>query len=159
MGSGDSAVTIRAALPDEMESVRVLFREYQDGLGVDLCFQSFEEELASLPGKYASPTGALLLGFHNDKLAGCVALRLHEPGVCEMKRLYVRPGFRGLGLGRKLVEAILEAGRIRGFRCMVLDTLDRLVPARMIYEELGFRQIPSYNGNSLEGVLFYERAL
>lgn len=142
-----------------MEEIRNLFREYQAELDVDLCFQSFEEELATLPGKYAPPNGELLIGLVNDEIEGCVAFRFLEPGVCEMKRLFVRPDARSSGLGGQLVEEILKGASAAGYGKMVLDTLDRLQNARKLYERNGFITVPAYYDNPLEGVIFMERKL
>jgi GNAT superfamily N-acetyltransferase len=159
MGARDSTLIVRPAESAELEEVRNLFREYQTELDVDLCFQSFEEELATLPGKYAPPKGELLLGLVNDHIQGCVAFRFLEPGVCEMKRLFVRPDARSSGLGGLLVEEILKAAIAAGYEKMVLDTLDRLQNARKLYERNGFITVPAYYENPLEGVIFMERKL
>ena len=159
MGSRDSALTIRAAELSEMDEVRQLFREYQTELDVDLCFQSFEEELESLPGKYAPPEGQLLLGFVDGIVQGCVAFRRLDAGVCEMKRLFVRPAARSVGLGRELVAEILSQAKSAGYESMVLDTLDRLHSARLLYERAAFVEVPAYYENPLEGVMFLQRKL
>jgi len=144
-------LTLRdASFPADLDLVRTLFREYAEELGVDLCFQGFDEELASLPGKYAPPQGAILLAGE----VGCVALRERGDGVCEMKRLFVRPAGRGTGLGRQLAKAILERGENLGYREMVLDTLDHLKPAIKLYRELGFDDRAAYYENPLPGVVY-----
>lgn len=148
-----------AQSPSELESARYLFREYQENIGVPLCFQKFEEELARLPGYYAPPGGALLLAFFGDEAVGCGALRPLEPGCCEMKRLYVRPNFRRLGLGRKLALELMEAGRKAGYVEMRLDTLKGLEAAVGLYISLGFKEIPPYYPNPLEQVLYFGRAI
>ncbi|MBE7466273.1 MAG: GNAT family N-acetyltransferase [Planctomycetes bacterium] len=151
---------LRAArVPEDLDTVRLLFREYAAGLGVDLSFQGFEDELRTLPGKYAPPSGCLLLVWDGAEAAGCVALRALEPGVCEMKRLFVRPAYRGLKLGRKLAEAILSAGREAGYARMRLDTLAHMAEARALYAALGFVEIPAYYVNPNPSAVYYERAL
>ena len=141
--------------PAELEPVRAIFREYAQGLGVDLCFQDFETELATLPGEYAPPRGALLLASVGGQLAGCCALRPMDaadyPNAAEMKRLYVRRGFRGLGVGRQLAEAVLDAARQAGYSSVLLDTLDDMESARALYEDLGFEEIPPYYHNPIPG--------
>jgi GNAT superfamily N-acetyltransferase len=133
-----------------------MLREYAALLGVDLCFQSFEAELEGLPGKYAPPNGALLIALHQDEAAGCVALRDLGDGVCEMKRLFVRPQFRKFGLGRQLADTIIAKADQLGYLLMRLDTLDRLSEAMRLYERLGFRKIPAYYDNPLAGVVYWE---
>ncbi len=146
---------ITAVDPDDVDRARALFREYADSLGVDLCFQGFEAELASLPGEYAAPRGALLLALVGGAAAGCCALRPREIpdhlNACEMKRLYVRRAFRGLGLGRRLAEAVLDRARQAGYACILLDTLDGMQTARSLYEELGFREVPPYYPSPIAG--------
>lgn len=141
--------------PAEIETLRSLMREYANALGVDLCFQNFEEELAQLPGEYAPPRGALFLATVGGKPAGCVALRPLEssdyPNAAEMKRLYVRDRFRGCGLGRELAEAALDAAREAGYSTVLLDTLDEMEAARGLYEGLGFHEIPPYYHNPIAG--------
>lgn len=144
---------------NELEEVRSLFREYEAFLGVDLCFQDFERELAELPGKYAPPTGALLLARVGGYVAGCVALRDLGEGACEMKRLFVRPGYRGHGLGRTLAVSIVSRARAIGYLRMRLDTFDFLDGAVHIYESLGFARIGSYYENPHEKVQYWELAL
>ncbi len=135
--------------------LRLIMREYGQSLNVDLCFQNFEQELAELPGDYAEPRGALVRALVNGQLAGCCALRPLDnadyPLACEMKRLFVRPQFRGLGLGRTLAEATLDAARRAGYACVLLDTLSDMEAARALYEELGFEEIPPYYHNPIAG--------
>lgn len=146
----------KATTQADMEEVRRLFREYETFLDVDLCFQSFEEELAGLPGKYAPPRGTLLIADEGGDTLGCVALRALSPGICEMKRLYVRPRGRGTGLGRQLALAVIESARALGYSAMRLDTLEKLGPALGLYHHLGFREISPYYPNPLEGVVYLE---
>jgi len=138
-----------------------LFRAYADALDVDLCFQGFDEELATLPGKYAPPAGELLLAQDRAGAAlGCVALRpLDAPGMCEMKRLYVRDAARGGGLGQALVAAIIAAAERRGYAEMRLDTLPAMSAARTLYRRFGFAAIPAYCFNPVPGTLYLARRL
>ncbi len=142
-------------LAAELNATSDIFREYATNLGFDLRFQDFEGEIANLPGDYAAPRGALLLAKVDDSIAGCCALRPLDSSdyvnAAEMKRLYVRPAFRGLGLGRQLAEAILDEARIEGYDSVLLDTLDDMEIARAMYEELGFKEIPPYYHNPLAG--------
>ena len=149
--------------PAGLETARAIFREYAHGLGVDLCFQDFETELATLPGEYAEPRGTLLLATVDGQLAGCCALRPLDsadyPNAAEMKRLYVRPAFRGLGLGRQLAEAVLDAARQAGYACVLLDTLDDMEAARDLYEDLGFEEIPPYYHSPMAGAHYLKADL
>ncbi|MFN4119904.1 GNAT family N-acetyltransferase [Acidovorax sp.] len=150
------SVTLRTAVtPADMDAVRQIFREYASALGVDLCFQDFDNELAQLPGDYAEPRGALLLAEVEGAVAGCCALRPLDnadyPNASEMKRLFVRKAFRGFGLGRELAEAILDKARQAGYACVLLDTLDDMESARALYTDLGFEEIPPYYHNPIAG--------
>lgn len=146
---------ITPASAGELDATRLIFREYADQLGVDLCFQNFEAELAGLPGDYAPPQGCLLLALVDGEIAGCCAMRPLEtvdyPNACEMKRLYVRQGFRRFGLGRQLAEVVLDAARIAGYHSVLLDTLNDMEAARALYGDLGFRDIPPYYHNPIAG--------
>jgi ribosomal protein S18 acetylase RimI-like enzyme len=144
---------------EHREQVRRLFSEYATSLGVDLGFQGFAEELATLPGGYAPPTGRLLIAMQGDEIAGCVAVRQLEPGVCEMKRLFVRPAFRGLGIGRALTDRMIQEAGEAGYQRMRLDTLPSMAEALALYRRIGFREIPPYRHNPIRGAVFLELEL
>jgi putative acetyltransferase len=148
-----------AESPEFIGTVRELFVEYSESVGVGFCFQGFTEELAQLPGEYAHPWGRLFLAFDDkdDKqVAGCGALRRINADTCEMKRFYVRPAFRGKGLGRELIHALIGAAREIGYARMRLDTLPSMTTAIALYRALGFREIPPYWANPVPGVVFFE---
>lgn len=143
--------------------MRGIFQEYANLLQVDLCFQGFAAELATLPGEYAAPRGALLLAMMGEELAGCCALRALDtvdyPNACEMKRLYVREAYRRSGVGRQLAESILDCARLAGYDCVLLDTLDDMESARVLYQELGFEEIPPYYHNPIAGAHYLKANL
>ncbi len=147
---------VEAEGAEALALVRRLFLEYAASLELDLSFQGFEEELAGLPGAYARPAGGLLLGFQGQEPAGCVAFRPLEPGVSEMKRLYVRPSVRGGGWGRRLAERVVQEARAAGYERMRLDTLPAMRAAQGLYVAMGFREIPAYRHNPVVGSRFLE---
>jgi len=150
----------RAASPEQINSIRKLFLEYGQSLGFSLCFQSFDQELASLPGDYAPPGGRLILATSNGEPAGCVALHKLEPEICEMKRLYVRPRYRGKSLGRELAEKIITEARQLGYKKLRLDTVEPIMKTAVaMYRQLGFREIPPYRPNPIDGALYMELQL
>jgi putative acetyltransferase len=149
----------KALIPDEVAVLRELFEEYAAALGIDLSFQRFADEVADLPGRYAGPRGALWLATADGRAVGCVGLRPLGPELCEIKRLYVQPSFRGTGLGRRLAETVLaEAGRI-GYRRVWLDTMPSMGGAIALYRSLGFTEIAPYCDNPVPGALFLGRGL
>lgn len=157
MNEQDQILTIIEASNDEdVEIARQMFIKYQEFLGEDLCFQGFEQELASLPGKYADPSGSILLAKLNDKVIGCVAVRPLQDSTCEMKRLFVMTDAQGHSAGRELAKAIIEKARLLGYKKMQLDTLERLVPALKLYQSLGFQKINPYYANPLDEVVYLE---
>lgn len=151
---------VQAETEAHVAQVRELFLEYEKSLGIKLCFQNFDRELAELPGDYVPPGGRLLLAEYDGQVAGCVAMHQWEPGVCEMKRLYLRPGFRGKGIGRVIAETIIAQARKIGYQRMLLDTIEPLMKdAVEMYRKLGFREIAPYRPNPSEGVLYMELQL
>lgn len=147
----------QASSSAQIAQARELFLEYAASLGFSLCFQNFDQELAGLPGDYAPPEGRLLLAEYEGQLAGCVALHKLEPGICEMKRLYLRPPFRGKGLGRALAEHLIAEARQMGYRRMRLDTVEPVMKDAVgMYRRLGFREIPPYRKNPIAGALYME---
>src|SRR4051812_11976341 len=148
---------LQAESATDVAVARELFLEYAASLGFSLCFQSFDQELASLPGKYAAPAGRLLLAREEGNWVGCVALRPLEPSICEMKRLYVRPNFRGHGLGRTLAQHILAEARAIRYERIRLDTVEpKMGAAVALYRHLGFHEIAPYNDHPIAGTLFME---
>jgi putative acetyltransferase len=152
-------IEIISAQIEHRETVRDLFRQYEASLGFSLCFQGFEQELRDLPGSYAPPPGALLLGMMGGKASGCVAMRRLDDGVCEMKRLFVLPQARGTGLGRQLCARIVQEGRRAGHHAMRLDTVESMNAAIRLYESMGFLRIEPYCVNPMQGALFFELRL
>jgi putative acetyltransferase len=162
----DLAPDIRLVVPESAEALdatRDIFREYAAGLGVDLCFQNFEAELAGLPGEYAAPAGHLLLALVDGAIAGCGGFRAltdsDHANACEMKRLYVRPAFRRFGLGRRLAEALMDEARRCGYSVMLLDTLDDMEAARELYASLGFVETAPYYYNPIPGAHYLRAPL
>jgi ribosomal protein S18 acetylase RimI-like enzyme len=151
---------INAETDEHIAIARELFLEYADSLGFSLCFQNFEQELAGLPGRYAAPAGRLLLALDDGQAAGCAALQSIDEETCEMKRLYVRPAFRGRGIGRTLAQAVIAEAREIGYTAMRLDTIpSKMAEAVVLYERLGFREIPPYRENPFPEALYMELAL
>jgi len=155
-----TSVIIQAETPEQIEQARALFREYEAWLNLDLCFQGFEAELAGLPGKYVKPDGRLFLAYADKNLAGCIALRKIEDGICEMKRLFVRNAFRGQKIGNALIEKLIEQAQKIGYTKMRLDTYPpKMAKAVKLYESHGFYEIPSYYHNPYGESLFMELEL
>lgn len=146
---------ITPGTPGQLDATRQILTEYAEQLGIDLCFQNFETELADLPGDYGAPGGALLLALVDGEVAGCCGLRALDsvdyPNAAEMKRLYVRKAFRRFGLGRQIADAVLDLARADGYHCVLLDTLDDMEAARALYTNLGFTEIPPYYHNPIAG--------
>jgi putative acetyltransferase len=158
-GRREEAVVAQAVTPAQVAQARELFLEYAAWLKVDLCFQGFDKELASLPGNYALPNGRLLLAEADGALAGCIALRPFAPGVGEVKRLYVRPAFRGRGIAKQLTAQLLAAARAIGYASLRLDTLEIMHEAAKLYRSLGFLETAPYYHNPLQGVVYMELKL
>lgn len=163
---GDATPAIHLITPDSpqwLEATRTIMREYAEGLGVDLCFQRFEDELAALPGEYADPAGSLLLALVDGEVAGCGAMRplpdCDYPNACEMKRLYVRRAFRRFGLGRQIARALMDRATEAGYSVMLLDTLDDMEAARGLYASLGFEDVPPYYYNPIPGAHYLKADL
>lgn len=153
-------MNIRHATANDIPAIRALFLEYAESLGFSLCFQSFDQELAELPGDYAPPSGRLLVADVDGQPAGCVALHRVEDGICEMKRLYVRPASRAHGIGRMLAEAIIAEARAMGYSRMRLDTVVGVMDAAIaMYRALGFREIGPYRENPVPGAIYMELEL
>jgi ribosomal protein S18 acetylase RimI-like enzyme len=151
---------VYAESPAQISQARELFLEYAQSLGFSLCFQNFDHELASLPGHYAAPEGRLLLADYEGQLAGCVAMRKLDDGICEMKRLYLRPQFRGKGLGNAIAEHIIAEARHAGYRQMRLDTVEPVMKdAVAMYRKLGFKEVAAYCANPIAGALYMELKL
>ena len=147
---------IIASENDHYEQIRTLIVEYANSLGFDLCFQNFELEMRDFPAEYASPDGCLILAYQGGFAVGCVGLRMFAPGICEMKRLYVRPSYRGQKIGRRLAEILIERAKEKGYTHMRLDTLPTMTEAINLYRRLGFMEISPYRHNPVPGALFME---
>ncbi|MEM2839495.1 MAG: GNAT family N-acetyltransferase [Thermoplasmata archaeon] len=143
----------------EIEEIRKLFLEYAKSLDFDLCFQDFDRELRELPGEYAEPHGRLILAKYDGKCVGCVGLRKLQADICEMKRLYVKPGYRGRGIGKELARRIIAEARAIGYRKMRLDTISDMIEAIALYKSLGFNEIGPYRPNPIEGAKYFELRL
>ncbi len=147
---------IQAVSEESLQKVRALFKEYADSLGFDLGFQDYGRELASLPGDYAPPEGYLMLALWDGEAAGCAALRMIEDGICEMKRMYVRPRYRGKGIGRAMAGRLMELARQAGYKRMRLDTIDTMTEAIALYQSIGFEEIEPYRYNPIKGAKYME---
>ena len=141
---------------NQLDEIRQLFREYANSLEIDLCFQDFEEELKSLPGKYSEPDGRLYIAYLDDKVVGCIALRRYDDIRAELKRLFVRNGYRGLGISKRLIQRIIQDALDIGYHSILLDTLDTMKPAISLYTSIGFKDIESYYDNPIEGAKYFE---
>lgn len=154
-----SIAVVEANTERRLAAFKELLAEYAASLRIDLCFQNFDEELSSLPGRYAPPEGGMWLALRADKVMGCIALRRWEDGVCEMKRLFVRPEYRGQGVGRLLAQKTIEEACALGYSKMRLDTVESMSEARKLYASLGFAEIEAYTHNPIEGARYMELSL
>jgi len=150
---------IHVETKDQVSIIRELFIEYATSLGFSLCFQNFDKELAELPGDYSLPLGRLILALDENKPIGCIALRKLDEGICEMKRLYVKPSARGKGLGKLLVKTVIDEAIKIGYKKMRLDTVPQMKEAIDLYRSIGFYEIESYRENPIEGALYMEMKL
>jgi putative acetyltransferase len=152
-------VLVHAHVEPHLATLKELFLEYADALGFDLAFQDFQQEIADLPGDYRPPGGRAYIAFERDEAAGCIALRGLAPGICEMKRMYVRPAFRGRHIGRLLATQVIHEARQMGYAAMRLDTVPWMTEAIALYASLGFREIQPYRFNPIDGARFFELEL
>ena len=159
MKAGPGFAIVPAVSARDIEAARALFQEYAAGLSIDLCFQNFAEELATLPGNYSPPMGCLLLAKAGEQDAGCIAVRQLEPRIAELKRLFVQPAFRGRGIGQALVEQALTFAREARYRIIRLDTLREMKSAIALYTAFGFKEIPPYNAGGVENIAYFELKL
>lgn len=160
MEKSDAGIALRSPESQaDFDIVRSLFREYEKAIGIDLCFQDFEAELAGLPGRYAPPDGRLYVAYFDGNVAGCVGIRKLTDGICEMKRLYVRPRFRGRRIGRILAQKTVDAAREAGYEVMRLDTLNTMVEAITLYESIGFARAEAYYDNPHPDAVYMELKL
>ncbi len=150
---------IQSESGQHLEDIRALFMEYAESLDFDLDFQNFKDELARLPGGYAPPEGCLIIAFYKGEPAGCVGLRKLGKNICEMKRLYVRPSYRAMGVGKVLAESIIRVAGLRGYKHMRLDTVPSMKEARRLYLSMGFKKIDPYRYNPVQGATFMEKKL
>ncbi|MFX0061206.1 MAG: GNAT family N-acetyltransferase [Candidatus Hermodarchaeota archaeon] len=150
---------VEVVTEEQLDQVRRLFKEYTESLGFDLDFQDYEKEFAELPGEYSQPDGQLIVAMQGERIVGCVALRKFSDKICEMKRLYVQPEFRGRGIGKQLAKAIITEARKIGYTSMQLDTVPWMKEAITLYKSLGFKEIPPYRYNPIEGALYLELIL
>lgn len=155
-----SIALVQAVSSEQAAQARQLLVEYAESLGFSLCFQGFDEEVKNLPGAYALPSGRLLLAYQEGQIAGCIALRPLDRQICEMKRLYVRPAYRGKGAGRMLVDGVIAEARSMGYERMRLDTIESsMQDAIVLYRRRGFREIEPYRTNPIAGALYFELLL
>lgn len=154
-----SSEIVQANKEEDFAAGKILFEEYAAALKVDLCFQNFTQELANLATIYAPTQGCLLLARTNQEWSGCVAIRQQRAAICEMKRLYVKPQYRGMGLGRLLAESVIRSAQKLGYSQIVLDTLPSMIEAQSLYASLGFREVEGYYPNPVQGVRYLARGL